>query len=188
MICMCFLLNMAFRSKHEVEKNIHRIFARGSGSIQRNLGKLQRITGEFTSRSPCHLAEIPYPINAAKIKADAEKNFEGSIAPIIASFEARNHAGKVVGRDWPFSASWFAEELRKGHVGVFVQPAIEQINKEHNVQLEDLVKILERSHFVPPHLRFTFAYGLLAAFKYDFVAMAHVLSPMLKVRFVRCSH
>lgn len=141
------------------------------------------LKGKSLEEALVYLAEIPHPISADAMKAETERSLEESLAAKIAKFEERNHAGKVVRRDWLFSASWHAVLHRQGHVGVFVRPAIEQINKEHEVQFEDIQKSLERSHFVPPHLRWTFAYGLLAGLKFDFVAVAHVLPPMLEGAF-----
>jgi len=151
----------------------------------------QEFAGKSLEEALALLALIPYPIIAEKIRSDAEKSFKESSIPHLADFQLINHAGKVVSREWPFAAGWIATECRKFHVASKVQPAIAQIAIEldtqqvekHGEYIGRLANLLKRSHFVPPHLWWTFAYGLLAGIKFDFVAVAHVCPPMLESAF-----
>ena len=129
------------------------------------------------------LASGPHPINANKIQEEADSLYRESIAPHIASFQTINRAGKVVGRDWPFASGKLAMNHRFVRTMSIIRPAIKQIMNDHDVQLEDIVNLLERSHFVPQDCRWTFSYGLLAGLKYDLVAVAHVLPPMIENAF-----
>ncbi len=100
-------------------------------------------------------------------------------------FESRvlNHAGKTVGRSEPFSVGWYAASYRTFLAFFAIRPAIEQINQDHDVQFENVVKALEQSDFVPAHSRKTFARGLLAGFEDDLAVVAHILPPMLENAF-----
>ena len=119
-------------------------------------------------------------VDAAKNEAEQRLRV-GGLASLV-DFREVNHEGKTIGREGPFTAAWYTMIQRVFHVGIFIRPAIFQILKDHDVQLEDIAKLLERSDFVPQHSRWTFAYGLMAGLRpqFDFVAVAHVLPPMLE--------
>ena len=118
------------------------------------------------------------PIDVAAVRKEAGRGDVG-VAALYDSREV-NHAGKTVGRDEPFTAGWYAMNHRQVRALCMIRPAIIQIEDDHDVQLEDIVKVLERSDFVPTHSKWTYARGLLAGFKYDLVTAAHILPPMLE--------
>ncbi len=124
-----------------------------------------------------------HPVDAKSIKSQEQELLRTTIAPHIASFSATNKAGKVVSRDWPFSAGRLAMNFRMLHIGTVVQPAINQINDENEISLENIAEILRLSQFVPQYSIWTFATGILAGFKFDLVTVAHVLPPMLENAF-----
>ncbi len=129
------------------------------------------------------LAAYPYPINADTARQVTEEVMRDSLAAKVASFQQRSHSGKVVGRNWPISSGWYAKTRRVYHVAGVVMPAINQIISDNDVNLEDFVRVVERSDFVPQRQHWTFAYGLSVGIKREFVAVAHILPPMLENAF-----
>ena len=61
-----------------------------------------------------------------------------------------------------------------------IEPAIEQINLEHSVQLEDFLPIVENNPFVPPERVHLFAKGLYAGLTGDFYTSTHILIPQIE--------
>ena len=121
------------------------------------------------------------PINFDAVREEADRS-AGGLASLFDSREI-NHAGKTVGRGETITVGWCAANHRLVHAFSMIRPAIIQIEDDHDVQLEDIAKLLEQSDFVPPHSRRTFARGLLAGFKFDLVTAAHILPPMLENAF-----
>ena len=128
------------------------------------------------------LVALPRPANANEIRTEAHEHRQGSIAPRIASFQ-ESRAGKIVGRNWPFTVAFYAELHRCQQVLTRILPAILQIEKENEVDIDSLAKLLERSPFVPPSSRRTMARGLLAGINSDWVVVAHILPSQLERAF-----
>ena len=63
---------------------------------------------------------------------------------------------------------------------VLIEPAREQINLEHSVQLEDFLPIVENNSFVPPERVHLFAKGLYAGLTRDFYTSTHILIPQIE--------
>ena len=61
-----------------------------------------------------------------------------------------------------------------------VEPARYQINLEHNVRLDDWFRIVSDNPLVPPNREYTYARGLDAGLKGDFLVAAHLLIPQLE--------
>ena len=121
------------------------------------------------------------PIDVDAFREEADRR-GGGLASLVDS-RVVNHAGKTVGRGEPFSVGWYASICRQIYVTSMIQPAIDQITKEHDVKLEDIVMLLEECDFVPQDSKWTFSYGIMAGLKFDLVAVAHVLPPMLENAF-----
>jgi hypothetical protein len=66
------------------------------------------------------------------------------------------------------------------HARAIVQPAISQINLEHNVRISNLLPIVSNNPFVPPGREYIFAKGLHAAFTGDLMITAHLLIPQIE--------
>ena len=124
-----------------------------------------------------------HPIDAESIKSQEQELLRTSIAPHIARFSTTNQAGKVTDREWPLVAGRLAMNFRTPHIAAVIQPAIMQINDDHEICLEDIVNILGLSAFVPQYSKWTFATGILAGFRFDLVTVAHVLPPVLENAF-----
>ena len=128
------------------------------------------------------LASFQQPVNADMLRDIAGRLQKNSLSSLVSTREI-DHAGKTVGRDGPNSLGKHAAHVRFIFAGSMIRPAIVQIVDDHDVQLDDLLKVLEQKDFVPSYSRWTFASGLLAGLKFDLVAVAHVLPPMLENAF-----
>lgn len=67
-----------------------------------------------------------------------------------------------------------------------VEPAKYQINLEHNVRLDDWLPIVSNNPLIPLNREYTYARGLHAGLKGDFLVAAHLLIPQLEnsVRYI----
>lgn len=107
-----------------------------------------------------------------------------------------NETGKVVARqpsdpDKAEEATRFemyrlAVEYQILHTQTYIEPAREQINLEHSVQINDLLPIVSNSPFVPQGREILFAKGLYAGLTGDFFTSTHILIPQIEnsVRYV----
>ena len=141
------------------------------------------IKGKSLKEAFYAIVVVRHPVDAKSIKSQEQELLRTSIAPHIASFSVTNQAGKVVSREWPFTAGRLAMNFRMLHVLSVIQPAIKQISEDNEVDLESVGNILGVSKFVPEYSKWTLATGILAGLKRDFVTVAHVLPPMLENAF-----
>ncbi|WP_442942153.1 DUF4209 domain-containing protein [Nostoc sp.] len=101
-----------------------------------------------------------------------------------------NEMGKVVARqssdpdeaekEIRFEMYRIAVDYQKLHTLAYIEPAREQINLEHNVQLKDLFAIVSNNPFVPPGREYQFAKGLYAGLIGDFFTSTHILIPQIE--------
>lgn len=73
-----------------------------------------------------------------------------------------------------------ANQYRQTYAATFVHPAWRQINLDHHVRLGDLLPTVLNNPFVPEGHEETYARGLLAGFKGDFLTATHLLVPQLE--------
>ena len=66
------------------------------------------------------------------------------------------------------------------HAQMYIEPAINQINLEHNVIIKDFISIISYSPFVPPNREYLFAKGLYAGLTGDFITSTHILIPQIE--------
>ena len=66
------------------------------------------------------------------------------------------------------------------HAQMYIEPAINQINLEHNVRIKDFISIISYSPFVPPNREYLFAKGLYAGLTGDFITSTHILIPQIE--------
>ena len=146
-------------------------------------GVTETVKGKTLEEALYSIVVGNHPVDAESIKSHEQKLLRTSIAPHTVRISEKNQAGKVVSREWPLVAGRLAMNFRMPHVAAVVQPAIMQINDDHEVSLEDIVEILGLSRFVPEYSKWTFATGILAGFRFDLVTIAHVIPPMLENAF-----
>ncbi|MDZ8185891.1 MAG: DUF4209 domain-containing protein [Nostoc sp. ChiSLP02] len=116
-----------------------------------------------------------------------------------------NEMGKVVARKPESALSNNPEEVeeltrfemyknaiyyQKLHTLAYIEPARDQINLEHNVQLKDLFVIVSNNPFVPPGREYQFAKGLYAGLTGDFFTSTHILIPQIEnsIRYLLRKH
>lgn len=73
-----------------------------------------------------------------------------------------------------------ANQYRQTYAVAFIYPAWRQINLDHDVRLRDLLPVVLDNPFVPEGHEDTYARGLLAGFKGDFLTATHLLIPQLE--------
>lgn len=70
------------------------------------------------------------------------------------------------------------------HISCIVQsailPALQIIRCEHNIQLNDMIQIVQKSNIIPIDRIAIFAKGLYAGFSYDFITSLHLLTPQVE--------
>lgn len=75
------------------------------------------------------------------------------------------------------------------HISIIVQiailPALQIIRCEHNIQFNDIVRIVQRSNLIPIDRIEVLAKGLYAGFSYDFITALNLLVPQVE-HMVRC--
>ena len=146
-------------------------------------GVAESLAGKPFEEALLILADCLRPPEVEKIRKEAQQIFQdGGLASLFDS-RVLNHAGKTVRKGEPLSVGWYTAANRAFLAFFIIQPAIKQINLDHDVQLENIVKALEQRDFVPAHSRRTFARGLLAGFKFDLAVVAHILPPLLENAF-----
>nr|WP_322721103.1 DUF4209 domain-containing protein [Nostoc sp. ChiQUE02]MDZ8234200.1 DUF4209 domain-containing protein [Nostoc sp. ChiQUE02] len=69
---------------------------------------------------------------------------------------------------------------QKLHAQAYIEPARDQINLEHNVQVKDLFAIVSNNPFVPLGREDQFAKGLYAGLTGDFITSTHILIPQIE--------
>ncbi|NES04540.1 MAG: DUF4209 domain-containing protein [Okeania sp. SIO2F4] len=143
------------------------------------------------------LAFLTDPQKISQLKKNAEEIFKYPLSFVMQKVRI-NKKGKVVARQ-----SSILEEAIKSEPGkleaaiksrmyelsilyqtltaqAVIKPAIEQINLEHSVQLEDFLPIVENNPFVPPERVHLFAKGLYAGLTGDFYTSTHILIPQIE--------
>jgi Domain of unknown function (DUF4209) len=73
-----------------------------------------------------------------------------------------------------------ANQYRQTYAAAFVHPARRQIRLDHDIRLGDVLPVVLNNPFVPEGHENTYARGLLAGFKGDFLAATHLLIPQLE--------
>jgi hypothetical protein len=73
-----------------------------------------------------------------------------------------------------------ANQYRQTYAAAFVHPAWRQINLDHDVRLGGLLPVVLDNPFVPEGHENTYARGLLAGFRGDFLTATHLLIPQLE--------
>ncbi|MFN5398887.1 MAG: DUF4209 domain-containing protein, partial [Pseudanabaena sp.] len=62
----------------------------------------------------------------------------------------------------------------------YIEPAIHQISLEHDIRLNDVLKIVSHSPFIPPNREYLFAKGIYAGLIGDFFTSTHILIPQIE--------
>lgn len=141
---------------------------------------------------------IPIPPGAvSKLRQEVQQSAQAAIAYTFFPKKIVNKKGKVTAQQPGSTDTHEAEEAMRFEMynraamyqnyfaQVFIEPAREQINLEHRIEIEDLLPIVSDSPFVPPDRKHLFAKGLYAGLIGDFITSTHVLIPQIE-NSVRC--
>ncbi len=135
------------------------------------------------------LAKSP---SVTQIKAQVEEHRKISVLSQLFTSYTVNEMGRTVARNEPSDpgdtneARLRADMCRNMAIarniqGVgYIEPAREQINLEHNVRVDDFLRIVNNNPFVPARREMFFARGLYAGMQGDFVVAAHLLIPQIE--------
>lgn len=163
-------------------------------SVQVNIARSHVKSKEFYN-ALFSLAFLGTPPKASHLRQKVlEIAVENSIYHLFPS-AIINEMGKVVARKPKSALSNNPEEVeglirfemyknatyyQRLHTLAYVEPARDQINLEHNVQLKDLFEIVSNNPFVPQGREHQFAKGLYAGLTGDFFTSTHILIPQIE--------
>ncbi|NEQ40471.1 MAG: DUF4209 domain-containing protein, partial [Okeania sp. SIO3I5] len=143
------------------------------------------------------LAFLRVPKKVSRLKKAIEKMAEEPLSLMVSKVRI-NQMGKVVARQSNKLEEAIKSESGKPEKAIkyemyeqnmkdqiliaqaVIEPAIEQINLEHSVQVEDFLPIVENNSFVPPERVHLFGKGLYAGITGDFYTSTHILIPQIE--------
>jgi hypothetical protein len=135
------------------------------------------------------------PVAVSQLRKNIQQGAKDSIAPHLFSKARVNKMGKVTAQQPGSILSTNPQEAEEAmrfemhqaaiwhqdfYAQAFIEPAREQINLEHSIQIEDLLPIVRHNPFVPPDREDLFAKGLYAGLIGDFITSTHVLIPQIE--------
>ena len=141
------------------------------------------------------LTAFTAPTNKARLKIQVKQQASEYIFSDIFPLEIMNSMGKVVATQPGSISASDPEEAEKATlfkmyqdailyqrttVQTFIDPARVQINIEHTVQVRDILEIITPSAFIPPDREYSFAKGIHAGLKGDFLDSTHILIPQIE--------
>jgi Domain of unknown function (DUF4209) len=141
------------------------------------------------------LSLLGSPSNVSQLRKQVQEQAHESPLYHVLSPTVMNEMGKVVAHrtvsvlssnlDEAEEATRFemnknASRHQSFHAQAYIEPAKEQINLEHSVQIDDLLAVLVNSPFIPPDREYLFAKGLYAGLVGDFFTSTHILIPQVE--------
>ncbi|MEA5546178.1 DUF4209 domain-containing protein [Limnoraphis robusta CCNP1324] len=135
------------------------------------------------------LARLASPPKVSQLRQQADQIAKDDpLFPYISISKVMiNEMGKVVARqsgkteeETKFEMYTNAAYYQSIQARVLIEPARDQINLEHPIQVKDLLPIVANSPFVPPDRQYLFAKGLYAGLTGDFFTSTHILIPQIE--------
>jgi len=135
------------------------------------------------------------PIAVSQLRKEVQQDAHDYIAPHLFPKAIVNEMGKVTAQQPGSILSTNPQEAEEAmrfemhHAAIwhqdfyaqaFIEPAREQINLEHRIEIKDLLPIVHHNPFVPPDREDLFAKGLYAGLIGDFITSTHVLIPQIE--------
>jgi len=139
------------------------------------------------------------PVAVSQLRQGVQQSAKDSIAPHLSSKkEIVNKMGKVTANQQPRAILSTKTEEEQAEIATrfemyraaimyqnlyaqaLIEPAREQINLEHSIQIKDLLPVVRHNPFVPPGREYLFAQGLYAGLMGDFITSTHVLIPQIE--------
>jgi Domain of unknown function (DUF4209) len=142
----------------------------------------------------CVLALMITSPSVSKLRSDVEEAISKYPLQFLVSQVRFNEKGRVIGHK-PSIISNNPEEtetaiqiamfkqaliLQSLHAQAIVEPAIYQINLEHNVYVDDFLPIVSNNPLISPGREIIYARGLHAGLKGDFLVAVHLLIPQIE--------
>jgi len=140
------------------------------------------------------LALLGNPPEVSKLKQQVKNNAHDYLASFFPKV-MRNSKGKFIAHQ---SASILSNDPKESeeatifevykdarfyqqfHAQAYIEPARYQINLEHSIRVDDLLKIISYSPFVPQGREYLFAKGIYAGLSGDFFTSTHILIPQIE--------
>ncbi|MEA5496757.1 DUF4209 domain-containing protein [Limnoraphis robusta] len=133
------------------------------------------------------LALLATPPKVSQLRQQADQIAKDAPLFSLISKVKHNEMGKVVARqsgkteeETKFEMYTNAAYYQSIQARVLIEPARDQINLEHPIQVKDLLPIVANSPFVPPDRQYLFAKGLYAGLTGDFFTSTHILIPQIE--------
>lgn len=155
----------------------------------------ENIKGKNRESALFNFVALPGHISFSKLEADAINFIKAS--PLLSFFGHTTFGsdGRIISKtsgidsfenlDFKNSAVWNNMIWQYMlHISCIVQsailPALQIIRCEHNIQLNDMIQIVQKSNIIPIDRITIFAKGLYAGFSYDFMTSLHLLTPQVE--------
>lgn len=133
------------------------------------------------------LALLGSPPKVSQLRQQADQIAKDAPLFSLISKVKHNEMGKVVARQsgkteeaTKFEMYTNAAYYQSIQARILIEPARDQINLEHPIQVKDLLPIVANSPFVPPNREYLFAKGLYAGLTGDFFTSTHILIPQIE--------
>jgi len=154
-----------------------------------------RVRGKNFQQALFTLALFVRPTNISQLRQQVHRQAHDFIASHIAPAVIMNEMGKVVARQTSLVVSSNPEEAESAiyfemcqnasyyqsmTANAYIEPARYQINLEHNFRLNDILRIVSHSPFIPPNREYLFAKGIYAGLIGDFFTSTHILIPQIE--------
>lgn len=136
---------------------------------------------------------VPSP-GVQKLREEVKEQAEKYPLQHLVSAVVVNDEGKVIGRHSNMMSDDPEEVERANREHMFkqaafhyhiythslIEPVRHHINREHNVRVQDFMRIVSNNPFVPKGREYLYAQGLKAGMDGDFVAAMHLLIPQVE--------
>lgn len=131
--------------------------------------------------------EMGTPTQFSYLQAQVQEASEKYIAQHLFPMVIMNEMGKVVARQSSLEDEMFRQAVyyQRLQAQAVIEPAIYQINLEHNVRVNDFLPLVTNNLFVPQGREYIYAKGLHAGLIGDFLIAAHLLIPQIE-HSIRC--
>jgi hypothetical protein len=154
-----------------------------------------RVRGKNFQEALFTLALLGSPTNIFQLRQQVHRQAHEFIASHLFPAVIMNETGKVIARQPSLVISDNPEEAETAiyfemcqnasyyqslQALSYIEPARYQINLEHDIRLNDVLKIVSHSPFIPPNREYLFAKGLYAGLIGDFFTSTHILIPQIE--------
>lgn len=155
---------------------------------------MEAVRGKDLLEAVANLGQLPLAKGSARFRAQTEEHVRTSFTAMLFPFKSHSSVGMVSGRpprgpmteeerlqaEVEHQTHSHANEIRHYHTRLMLEPALAQINAEHNAHIYDLRPLVLDNPFVPLGREFLFLKGLHAGLTGDIVTGVHILMPQIE--------